>query len=118
MAPDDALMDGVYERLRDELSRRGKSWAWLADRMGTTRQAVGNWKKRGVPVKDFPTIAVAFGETADWVAGQAPPRREKPDSLSAMALRIAQEFDRIADLSAQLDAYTKIITVIAVARGD
>lgn len=112
----DAKLDDTWERVREELDRRGKSWAWLADRMGTTRQAVGNWKKRGVPLKDYPAIAVAFGETADWVAGQAPPRRETPANLSTMALRIAQEFDRIEELPARLDTYTKIVTLIAIAR--
>lgn len=115
---DDAPMDGVYERVRDELERRGKSWAWLAERMGASRQVVGNWKARGVPAKDYPAIAIAFGESADWVAGRAPPRRDKPENLSAMALRLAQEFDSIADLKTQLDVYTKLVTIIAVARGD
>lgn len=114
---DTAAMDGVWQRLDAELKRRGKSWAWLAGRLGYSRARCANWKVRGVPMAEFPALAVAFGESADWVAGAAPPRSSALAEPSPMAARIAQEFDSIPDAGAQLDAFAKIVAIITRARG-
>ena len=106
-----------WERIDGWLTRKRHSWSWLGKQLGYTDQQISNWKSRGVPPKEYESIAVALHESMDWIVGRAPPRGEDPGTLTAMAVKIAQEFDTIQDPKAQLDAFAKIITVIAKARG-
>jgi hypothetical protein len=104
------------------MQRRGKGLLWLADALSTpdavyTIQRVQNWTTRGLPRKEFPAVAVALGESSDWVAGLAGPKRTDVDRLSPMAVAIAREFDAIEDDGRLLETYTKVITLIARARG-
>lgn len=118
-APDTpGVNSSIYERITLELKRRNKDWAWLADQIEVSRSAAGNWKSRGVPATHHAAIAVTLGESVDWVTGIAPPRRQDPEKLSPMALKLAREFDEIQGQAAQLDAFAKIITIIAKARGE
>ena len=110
-------MDQVWDRLDAELKRRKKNWSWLSTRLGYSRARCANWKVRGVPLAEYPALAVAFGESADWVAGVAEPRGSDGAEPSPMAARLAQEFDAIGDSAAQLDAFAKAIAIITRARG-
>lgn len=110
-------MDAVWQRLESELKRRKKSWAWLAGQLGYSRARCANWKVRGVPVGEFPALAVALGESVDWVAGMAPARTTAGAEPSPMAARLAAEFDQITDPAAQLDAFAKAVAIITRARG-
>ena len=56
-------------------------------------------------------------ESMDWIAGIGPARSEDPMQLTAMAIKVAQEFDTITDLKGQLDAFAQIITIITKTRG-
>lgn len=110
--------DPIWTRIEAELASRGKNQAWLARRLGFSSERITNWKRRGsVPTDQHQAIATVFGESVDWLLGLAPPRMSDPDKLSRMALKIAQEFDTIADDSRQLDAFAAIIGLIAQARG-
>lgn len=73
--------DLVWHRIDRELTRRKDArlspskWADLARKLDTTNQVVHNWKTRGVPPKEFPSIAAALGWTVDQLIGQ----EEAPD---------------------------------------
>lgn len=113
---EDWPMDPVWDRLDAELKRRKRNWSWLATRLGYSRARCANWKARGIPLAEYPALAVAFGESADWVAGVAEARGTGGAEPSPMAARLAQEFDQIGDSSAQLDAFAKAIAIITRAR--
>ena len=56
-----------WERLDAELAKRRISWASLADALGTTKQAVGHWRTRGIPPKHMRGAAEFVGQTQDWL---------------------------------------------------
>lgn len=115
--PQHGGMDAVWERIDAELRKRRKTWPWLAKQLGhENRTRIYNWKTRGVPAAEYAGIAVALGESVDWVAGMAPARAASGADPSPMATRIALEFDQIKDAGAQLDAFARIIAVIARAK--
>jgi len=106
-------MDDVFARIDAELARKGQTDAWLARQLGIERAAIANWRRRGVvPKGRYDDIAVALGQSADWLAGRAPVRETDSAALSPMALRIAQEFDRITDPQKQLQAFATCIQTI------
>ena len=106
-------MPEVFRRIDAELTRQGQTDAWLARQLGIERAAIANWRRRGVvPKGRYDEIAVALGQSADWLAGRAPARETDLAALSPMALRIAQEFDRIADPEKQLQAFATCIQTI------
>ena len=68
-------MPDVFSRIDAELARKGQTDAWLARQLGIERAAIANWRRRGVvPKGRYDEIAVALGQTADWLAGRAPAR--------------------------------------------
>lgn len=106
-------MPDVFSRIDDELTRKGQTDAWLARQLGIERAAIANWRRRGVvPKGRYDDIAVALGQTVDWLAGREPARDSSPAALSPMALRLAQEFDKIADAGKQMQAFATCIQVI------
>ena len=106
-------MQDVFSRIDAELARIGQTDAWLARQLGIERAAIANWRRRGiVPKGRYDDIAVVLGQSADWLAGRAPSRESDPQALSPMALRIAQEFDRITDPQKQLQAFATCIQTI------
>lgn len=106
-------MQDVFSRIDGELARIGQTDAWLARQLGIERAAIANWRRRGVvPKGRYDDIAVALGQSADWLSGRAPSRESDPLALSPMALRIAQEFDRITDPQKQLQAFATCIQTI------
>ena len=71
-------------RIKAEAERRapGRWQQWLTDRLSDvspqpyTIQRLQNWKARGVPRAEYPSLALALGRSVDWVAGmEAPPPR-------------------------------------------
>jgi len=103
----------VFSRIDSELARLGQTDAWLARQLGIERAAIANWRRRGVvPKGRYDDIAVVLGQSADWLAGRAPSRETDLTALSPMALRIAQEFDRITDPAKQLQAFATCIQTI------
>lgn len=106
-------MNDVFARIDAELTRKGQTDSWLARQLGIERAAIANWRRRGiVPKGRYDEIAVALGQSADWLAGRAPARESEPPALSPMALRLAQEFDRITDPQKQLQAFATCIQTI------
>ena len=113
-------MTTPWERVDRLLKQRKLTWSQLAIQIGYAKhpdQVVNNWKVRGLPLKEYEPIAVFLRESMDWIAGIAPPRSEDASKLTAMAVKVAQEFDTINELSGQLDAFAKIVTIIAKIRG-
>ena len=49
-------MSDVWDRINNELLRRGKNWQWLADQTDYSIQRLQNWKTRGVPYEVCPAI--------------------------------------------------------------
>lgn len=78
---------------------------------------MGKWKSEGVPKGRYDEIAVALRQTYDWIAGRAEARAVKVEDLSPMAIRLAQEFDRIKDDRAQLEAFATCLQAITRAAG-
>ena len=106
-------MQDVFSRIDSELARLGQTDAWLARQLGIERAAIANWRRRGVvPKGRYDDIAVVLGQSADWLAGRAPSRETDLTALSPMALRTAQEFDRITDPAKQLQAFATCIQTI------
>ena len=104
----------VWDRISRRLKETGKNQSWLADQLGIERAAVSNWKRRGVvPADQFAALAVLFGESIDWVAGTGDPRNTQAVALSAMAQRIAQDFDKLTTEGARLDAFARCISAIS-----
>lgn len=107
-----------WENINKELDRRHKTWAWLAQELGTTDQVVHNWKKRGVPSSRFRAIAEALTTfTVDQIegVGQAPTNinggrsnRGLLTDLRAFALAItAADQDTRDDVLAMLTLFLK-----------
>jgi len=115
---DDPAGARVWELLR----QRGRTLQWLVDKLSVdgktySIQRVHNWKTRRLPASAYQAVAHALGESVDWIVGQAPPKRLDISKMSPMAVKIAQEFDSLGDDAKQLETYTKIIGLIAIARG-
>ena len=109
-------METAWQRVEVELRRRNKTRAWLAARLGGNKQRVYNWEKRGdIPPAAYAEVAAVLGKTIAWLTGedQAP----QPEDYSAMAMRLAMEFDRIEDPAAQAAAFAHCIGVISRASG-
>lgn len=79
------MVDTVWHRIDSELQRRKdvrqtpSSWADLGRQIGATRQRLTNWKTRGVPPKDYPAIADAFGWSVDQLLGTAANPLKEPN---------------------------------------
>lgn len=101
-----------YERVRQWLEDHGKDWRWLGAQCDLKRTQMSNWQARGIPAMRFAAIADAIGQSVDWIAGRTDTPAQNVAHLSPMALKLAAEFDKIADPSAQLDAFAEIIAVI------
>lgn len=110
------MADDIYTRVRAEVERQGKTMDWLAAQIGVQPPAVSMWRTRGVPRSQYPGIAIALGQSVEWVMGEAERAADRP--LSPMALRIAREFDAIQDPTRQLDALARCLTAIGRVRGD
>lgn len=106
-----------WERIDGWLTKKRHPWSWLGTQLGYSDQQIGNWKSRGVPPKEYENIAIALGESMDWIVGRGPARGEDLGALTAMAIKVAQEFDTIPDPKNQLDAFAKIVTIITKHRG-
>jgi hypothetical protein len=62
-------MSDVWDRINNELLRRGKNWQWLADQTDYSIQRLQNWKTRGVPTGSYALLAEKLNRSIDWVAG-------------------------------------------------
>jgi hypothetical protein len=113
----DSPMHPSWKRIDAELTARGRSITWLAQRMESSVQRVYNWQSRGIPASAYPELAEALGKSIDWVAGKDEDEPSGASGLSPMAMKLAVEFDRIKDDAAQLAAFAHIIGVIARASG-
>ena len=104
----------AWDRIAAALKARGKTQSWLADQLGIERAAVANWKRRGVvPPGQYAAIAILFGESIGWVAGTEDARKPGGRDFTAMALRIAHDFDLIKAEDARLDAFARCIGAIS-----
>ena len=56
-----------WERLHRELRRRRKTLVSLAQALGTTKQTVGHWKHRGIPVERMAGCAKFVGRSVEWL---------------------------------------------------
>lgn len=65
-------MDDVYARVDEELSRKGRTWAWLARELEVTDQVVQNWKHRRVPPERYSALADALDWTLEQLIGKEP----------------------------------------------
>jgi hypothetical protein len=50
----------------------GKDQKWLAEEVGTSAQAITNWKTRGVPTRQYRKLAQVFDLTVDQIEGLEP----------------------------------------------
>lgn len=67
-------MNGLWHRVIAAIQEahpkeRGRELTWLADKLGTSVQAVQNWKTRGIPPKQHTGLAAALGWTVDQLLG-------------------------------------------------
>ena len=69
-----------WEVIEGALARKKpqRSQDWLAEQLGTTAQAVSNWKDRGVPKGRYEQLSEILGLTMEQVAGKAPVPWERP----------------------------------------
>lgn len=56
-----------WERLDAEIARKRSSWSSLAAQLDVKKQAVGNWKARGIPAKHMRAAAAFVGKSMDWL---------------------------------------------------
>jgi lambda repressor-like predicted transcriptional regulator len=110
--PDNAV---IYARILAELERKGRDLQWLADNTGVDRSATYMWKSRKVPAAKYAAIALALGQTVEWLLGREG-RKDGP-ALSDMAMKIAREFDQLRDEGARLEAFARCLTAIGRAAG-
>lgn len=117
----------VWKHIDEELHRRRKNSAWLADQLNSSRQVISGWKTRGVPAKRYEQIAALFGWTVDrLIAGvdDAPlpaavpapvaPAAESASAVySPMALDVARMIDNIPDAQKKRRAYALILQIVA-----
>lgn len=68
------MSDPVYATVDAALRKRGRTWAWMADKLGVTDQVVNNWSRRRVPSNRYLDIAQILGWTAEQlVSGELEP---------------------------------------------
>ena len=79
------FVNAAWHLVEAELAHRKKGLQWLATKLECTIQRVQNWTTRGIPVSAYPEVAAAFGESIDWVAGLAPPRRKIADETDELS---------------------------------
>lgn len=89
-------MDEVWSRIDRELERRKKTWAWLYATLGYDRQRVNNWRRRGVPPKEYQFVADALGCSVDWVArgveeDATPNRTDAIDRIADFTVRTSSD---------------------------
>jgi phage repressor protein C with HTH and peptisase S24 domain len=58
-----------WERINAELLRRHSGWQKLANHLNFDIQRVHNWKSRGIPSKQYRSIADFLGQSIDWIEG-------------------------------------------------
>ena len=113
------FMDSVWNRVKDEAERRAKGrWQqWLTDRLTDISdkpysiQRVQNWKTRGVPRGEYPSLALALGKSIDWVAGlEASERIPEPDQFD-MAADAAATLRAIDDLALRRRVYARWVSL-------
>lgn len=83
----------VWDRVMGEatLQARERPQQWLADRLSEvgpkryTIQRIQNWKVRGIPRGEYPSIALAIGRSSDWVAGMEASGRSEFGSVGIAA---------------------------------
>lgn len=103
-----------YERVASWLAEHGKTWKWLGAQCDLKQTQMSNWASRGIPASHYKAIAAAMGQSVDWLCGRTDAKAQDTANLSPMALKIAAEFDKIADPGRQLEAFAQIITIIAI----
>ena len=119
----------VWKHIENELHRRRKNAAWLAEKIDSSRQVISGWKRRGVPTARYEQIAALFGwsvdrlitgvddvQTSAVVANVHSPT--SPESLasiySPMALDVARMIDAIPDEQQKRRAYALILQLLAM----
>jgi hypothetical protein len=114
--PEDPSMESAWARVRRWLRDNKHNQQWLADALGYDKGRVSNWARRGVPPAEYPNVGRVIGKSVDWVAGVTDADPFDYTKLSPIARRVAVEFDTIADVDRQLEAFARIIATIERAR--
>lgn len=103
-----------WEVIEEALNRRRpqRGNAWLAEQLGTTVQAVGNWRTRGVPAAKRRAIGHVLGLTVDQIDGEAPLPWEKagdwPFPDKTLLVRVDQlEHDQRVEIQAKVREMTE-----------
>lgn len=102
--PGDAKNEGMnpWKRIDDELRTRRLTWQQLGNALDSSKQAVSNWRKNGVPAKFYSAIDRFFNmpsgwtETGDSELKQLPPMVSK-DKLNVVLVTIASGFRSIPE---------------------
>jgi hypothetical protein len=68
-----------WEIIDSALTHKKRKWAWLANELDISAQAVTNWKTRGVPAGQFRAIATVLSLSVDQVEGREPLPWDKSD---------------------------------------
>jgi len=69
MFVNNACMDTPLTRIENWLHKNEKSWADLARALGGySEQRLQNWKKRGIPMGEYPKLSAATGLSIDYIA--------------------------------------------------
>jgi hypothetical protein len=63
-------MDELWLRVKRELERRGRNWAWFSRELGVEQQVTNNWKRRGIPRARLIDIAHALGWSVEKLTGR------------------------------------------------
>ena len=107
-----------WKRVDNELSSRGKTWAWLRERLLIEKmQTVNHWKTRGIPAKYHSAIEIALKKQPGWVmdlvSPYAPPSDLTQGAKDLGALYdIIPESDTMRRMQALADASKAIMRVL------
>ena len=71
-----------WDRIDQELDRKGKSWKWLGEKIDFKPARMGNWRERGVPAAQYVAIADALEQSVDWLLGRATKQQWPFEELS------------------------------------
>lgn len=117
-----------WERLDAEIARKRSSWSSLAAQLDVKKQAVGNWKARGIPAKHMRAAAAFVGKSMDWLefgedddevdqsAASVPVDQPAPKREHTMGIDLANLFDQLPDDRAiRADIFVRCYQIIAPA---
>lgn len=89
----DNLDMDLYAYIDQLLQAKGRNWTWFAAQVKSSKQALSNWRVRGVPASRYKAIADALGMSIDELLAGARNDGFRPSEIGSHSVEAAPEAD-------------------------